>query len=514
MIKVDKIECIRRAFHLEGKSMREIEREYHHSWRTIKKALASAEAGSYTLKEPREAPVLGPYKARIKALLAENEQLPGKHRLTGHRIFKLLRDEGYAGSESGVQGYLWRLRQGQRQVKVFIPLEFEPGQDGQVDWGEAVVKLGGEQVTVQIFVLRLCYSRKIFVMAFPSQKQECFWAGHEAAFHYLGGIPRRLTYDNLKTAVKKILLGHNRQEQAGFIVFRSHYLFESHFCTPGAGHEKGRVEDGVGYARRNFMTPLLEATDFADLNAQLWQQCLQDDQRRVDRQPHTIAEAWQQERPLLRPLPDHDLECCREIQAQLNGYSQVEVETNRYSVPADRAVPALRVKLYPFEVKIYRPDESEALAVHPRCYDQQQDILDPLHYLPLLAQRPGALNHAKPIRQWRVSWPADYERLLAELQRQYPEGAGVRQFIRVLQLHQHYPAALIEQAVSLALAYQCPHADGVELCLRQLLQPEPPPVSLDLSQQPKLQTVGQQPLALHRYNQLLSGGPDGRQLAA
>lgn len=454
------------------------------------------------------------YKARIEELLEENERLPRKHRLTGHRIFNVVWKEGYRGSEAGVLGYLWRLRRAKRSAKVFIPLEFEPGQDAQVDWGEAEVILAGEQVTVQIFVLRLCYSRKIFVRAFPCQKQECFLAGHVAAFHYLGGSPHRLTYDNLKAAVKKIFIGHERQEQDGFILFRSHYLFESHYCNAGAGHEKGRVEDGVGYARRNFMSPLLKADNFADLNEQLQQACLEDDERRVDRQPQTIAAAWQQERPHLRPLPVHDLECCRVVEARLNGFSQVEVETNRYSVPTDRAVADLRVKLYPFEVKIYRLDEKEPLAAHPRCYGHQQDILEPLHYLPLLAQRPGAFQHAKPLRQWRDSWPAVYERLLAELQQRQPDGTGVRQFIRVLQWHQHYPAELIEQAVTLALQYHCPHPDGVELCLRQLLQPEPVPLSLDLSHKPALQTVGQQPVALSAYDQLLTGGHHGSQLAA
>ncbi len=514
MIKVDKIERIRRAYYVEGKSMRQIERECHHSWRTIKKALASPEAGSYSLKEPRPAPVLGPYKARIKELLAQNEKLPGKHRLTGHRIFKLVWQEGYRGSESSVLVYLWHLRKAKRQLKVFMPLEFEPGQDGQVDWGEAQVLLAGQQVTVQIFVMRLCYSRKIFVMAFPSQKQESFFAGHVAGFQHMGGIPYRLTYDNLKTAVKKILIGSQRQEQDSFIVFRSHYLFESHFCSRGAAHQKGRVEDGVGYARRNFMSPLLQADSFEELNEQLRQACLTDDQRRVDRQPQTIAEAWQQELSQLRPLLQPDFDCCRQLQLQLNGYSQVEVETNRYSVPTDRAAPQLRVKLYPFQVEIYRSDEKEAVAIHPRCYGRQQDILEPLHYLPLLAQRPGALAHAKPIRQWRASWPAVYEQLLAELQRRQPDGPGVRQFIRVLQLHQHHPAELVEQAVTQALEHHCPHLDGVQLCLRHLVQPEPTPVSLDLSHHPKLVAVGQQPLQLAQYDHLLRGGQHGNQLVA
>jgi transposase len=514
MIKVSKIEQIRRAYYLEGKSMRQIEREYHHAYKTIKKALGSAAAGSYTLKEPRDAPVLGPYKARIEELLAENKTLPRKQRRTGHQIFLVIRDEDYQGSESGVLHYLWKLRKAKRQAKVYLPLEFEPGQDGQGDWGEAEVVLAGELVTVQLFLMRLSYSRKLFVMAFPSQKQECFLAGHVAAFHYFGGVPRRISYDNLKTAVKKIFIGSERQEQDSFILFRSHYLFESHYCTPGAGNEKGRVEDGVGYARRNFLSPPPEVASFDELNAHLLAQCQADDERRISRQPQTIGEAWQQERSQLRPLPANDLDICREVTARLNGYSQVEVETNRYSVPTDRAAKTLRVKLYPFQVKIYRPDEPEAIAVHPRCYGQQQDILEPQHYLPLLAQRPGAFHYARPIRQWRASWPAVYEQLLAELQQRQPGSRGVREFIRVLQLHQQYPAELIEQAVRQALQYHCPHADGVELCLRQLLQPDVQPPQLDLQAHPRLQAVQPPSVSLAQYNQLLPGGDHDRQLAA
>ncbi len=514
MIKVSKIEQIRRAYYLEGKSMRQIEREYHHAYKTIKKALASAEAGSYTLKEPREAPVLGPYKARIEELLAENETLPRKQRRTGHQIFLVVQDEKYSGSESGVLHYLWELRKAKRAAKVYLPLEFEPGQDAQVDWGEAEVVLVGEPVTVQLFLMRLSYSRKLFVMAFPSQKQECFLAGHVAAFHYFGGVPRRISYDNLKTAVKKIFIGSEREEQDSFILFRSHYLFESHYCNPNAGNEKGRVEDGVGYGRRNFLSPPPAVTGFEELNARLLAQCQADDARRISRQAQTIAEAWQQERPLLRPLPAHDLDTYREVTARLNGYSQVEVETNRYSVPTDRATKTLRVKLYPFQVKIYRPDEPEAIAVHPRCYGQQQDILDPPHYLTLLARRPGAFNYAKPIREWRATWPTVYEQLLAELQQRQPGSRAIREFIRVLQLHQHYPADLIEQAVSQALTYPCSNADGVELCLRQLLQPDVAAPQLDLTEHPHLPAVQPPPVSLAHYNQLLSGGQNDRQLAA
>lgn len=505
MIKVEDQEKIRRAYYIEGKSQRQIARELQHSRHTIKKALQGAMLAKYRLKEPRSAPVLGLYKARLKELLEESDRLPRKQRYTGHRIFELLWGEGYRGSEASVLGYVSRQRQAKRKRAVFLPLEFEPGEDGQVDWGEAVVILAGVQMTVPVFVMRLCYSRRIFVMVFANQQQTAFWAGHVAAFDHFGGVPHRLSYDNLKTAVQQVLSGPNRQEQEQFIVFRSHYLFESHFCTPGQGHEKGGVEHGVGYARRNFMTPLLRAESFEELNEQLRQACLRDDQRRVDRQPQTIGQAWQQEQPYLRPLPTEPFDCCVQRQVKVNPYSQVVIDTNRYSLPTEPAVPEVRVKLYPFRVEIYRLDERQPIAVHPRCYERDQDILEPLHYLPLLAQRPGALAYAKPIRQWRRSWPEVYERLLARLQAAQPDGSGVRDFIRVLHLHQQHPAPLIEQAVSLALSYGCAHADGVELCLRQLLQPEPAVPALDLTDRPRLAPLGTQPLNLGQYDQLLGG---------
>lgn len=506
MLTVVEYERIRRAYYIEGRSMRQIEREMRHSRHTIKKALSHAEPPGYVQQKARRRPVLGPYQARIDELMAQNEQLPRKQRYTGHQIYKELAQDGYQGSESTVRHYIWRQRKAKRRPKVFVPLEYEPGQDAQVDWGEATVILAGQQVTVQLFVMRLCYSRKIFVMAFPSQRQESFFAGHVAAFHHFGGVPHRLSYDNLKTAVKRILRGRRRHQQEQFVLFRSHYLFDSHFCTPGQAHEKGGVEHGLGYARRNFMVPLPEVADFAELNEHLRQACLQDDQRIVARQSQTIYQAWQEEHAHLRPLPEHDYDCCRQRRAKLNPYSQVVVETNRYSVPVDQAEPELWVKLYPFRIEIYDQNRAQPLASHPRCYDRKQDILEPLHYLPLLLRRPGAFEHAKPIRQWRSRWPSVYEKLLHKLQQQWPEGRGVREFIRVLQLHQHYPAQQVQAAVAQALAYGCIHLDGIKLCLTQQ-QLDPPQFSpLDLTDQPQLQQVGHQAVQLSCYNQLLGEG--------
>jgi len=386
MISVEKREAIRRAYFLEEKSIRQISREFSCSRPTVRKAISSAGPVAYRLTVPRPEPVLGAYKAQIDELLVENERLPRKQRYTGHRIYQLIKDQGYTGSESTVRRYVAHRRREKKRPQVYIPLEFDPGTDAQVDWGEGTVTIAGQRATVQVFVMRLCYSRRLFVMAFPTQKQEAFFEGHVQAFHHFQGVPQRISYDNLKAAVSRVLEGRNRQEQEGFIIFRSHYLFTSHFCTPGQAHRKGRVEDGVGFARRNgstelaevFMVPMPQVASFEELNAHLLAACLADDQRRIDRQEVTIGQAWEMERSYLRPLPEHDLECCATRSVTLNPYSQVEFETNRYSVPADKARRNLVIKAYPFRVHILSLED--VIASHPRCYDRRQDVLDPLHY--------------------------------------------------------------------------------------------------------------------------------------
>ena len=500
MISVEDREKIRRAYFVEKQSLRQIARDLHVARKTVRKALGAAEAETYALSEPRSAPMLGPYKQRIDELLMENEHLPPKQRYTSHKIYQAIAKDGYQGGESTVRGYIGQRRREKRRPKVYLPLEFDPGTDAQVDWGEALVEIAGARITVQVFYMRLCYSRRLFMMAFPAQKQEAFFEGHVQAFHHFQGIPHRIAYDNLKAAVQKILAGHTRQEQQAFVALRSHYLFESHFCTPGQGNEKGGVEHGVGFGRRNFMVPIPKAATFAELNTLLLAECLKDDERQVDGQPVVIGEAWELERPALWPLPSRGYKCCVTRPVCLTPYSQIEFETNRYSVPAAKAQPHLVLKAYPFRVDILYLED--VIASHARCYERHQDIFNPLHYLPLLEQRPGAFQHAKPVRRWRETWPPAYERLLAKLQ---TEGQGVREFVRILRLHEKYPAHLVEQAVAQALEYGCIHADGVELCLRQLLRPEITAAVLDLAGHPRLSSDLERP-DLHRYDLLLVAG--------
>jgi len=180
----------------------------------------------------------------------------------------------------------------------------------------------------------------------------------------------------------------------------------------------------------------------------------------------------------------------------------VILDTNRYSVPVDKAYRNLVIKAYPFRVDILHLDQ--VIASHPRGYGREQDVFDPLHYLPLLEQRPGAFEHAKPIRRWREGWPPVYEQLLERLRTDEPDGRGVQEFIRVLKLHQTHPPERVAQAVAQALEYGCIHADGVELCLRQLLNPEPLVLPLVWGEQPAWADVGKQRPDLHCYEQLLA----------
>lgn len=505
MIALKRYEQIRRAYYVDEKSMRQIEQEMGHSYWTIRKALAQSVPEPYRLKEEKPAPVLGPYKGRIDGLLAENAILPRKQRYTGNKIYQIIRAEGYLGAPSTVRRYVGRQRRELKRPPIYIPLEFDPGQDAQIDWGEAWVEMEGVRCQVELFVMRLCYSRKTFVMAFPTQRQECFLRAHVAGFHELGGVPHRLSYDNLTTAVKRVLQGRNREEQAGFIGLRSHYLFESRFCTPGQGHEKGQVENGVGYVRRMFLTPPPSVSSYAELNAYLLEACRQDEERQVDRQPHPIGVAWAEEKAHLRPLPPTDYPCFRSHEVRLNPYGQVNFETNRYSIPAEKAAVRLTLRAYPFHLEIMR--NNQVIARHERCYGRKQDILDPLHYLPLLAQRPGAFEHAKPLRQWRAQWPALYETLLAAMQSNAErESTAIRAFVSILQLHQAHPAQVVEAAITQALQDGIPHLEGVLFCLHKIQDVTPSVSTLPLDALPQLAAVGRQPFCLQQYNQLLSGG--------
>jgi len=300
VLNVDQKEQIRRAYFSEGQSIRRIARERHHDRRTVRAAIRDGGPSRYKLTHSRLRPVLGPFVVVIDEWLAGDQFSPPKQHHTSRRIYhRLVEEKGYRGGESTVRDYVRQHRN--RPRPVFIPLSYEPGEDAQADFGEAVVIMKGRPLTVQLFVGRLCFSKIPFLTASPNQQQEALFEGHDKAFDFFGGVPRTIWYDRMSQAVKKALPGHRPEEQEEFIALRSHYLFESCFCNPREAHEKGLVENLVGYARRNYMVPVPEVNSFQELNGLLRQRCLVEGGRRLRGETQTIGEMWEQERPQLLP---------------------------------------------------------------------------------------------------------------------------------------------------------------------------------------------------------------------
>ena len=255
MLDVADYERIRRRVRIEGKTQRQAADELGHSRNTISKALTHSSPPGYRRKNPPPRPALDPFLALIDAWVEADRSQPRKQRHTGTRIYERLRDEyGFTGSVSAVRRYLAQRKQ--TQGEVFFPLQFDAGQEGQVDWGQAWCLINGVERKVFLFCLRLCYSHVSYVRAYFQESQECFLDGHVHAFAFFGGVPRQLAYDNLKSAVITVGPGQDRRLNPHFVALRSHYLFETRFCNVASGNEKGHVENLVKHSQRTFMTPL------------------------------------------------------------------------------------------------------------------------------------------------------------------------------------------------------------------------------------------------------------------
>lgn len=453
-------EYIRFLHFREGESLRSIARKTGLHRNTVKKALADSEAPNYTRTAPVDHPVLGPYRAVIDAWLAEDASQPPKQRHTAKRIYDRLCEDPYhfQGGESTVRDYVRKQRK--KTADVYIPLEFGPGESAQCDWGEATVMYQGVKTTLQLFCMRLCCSGDIFVRVYRHQRQEAFFDGICRGLEFFGGVPREVVFDNLKTAVKRMLAGGKREEQEGFARLRTHYVFEARFCNPASGNEKGMVENLVGYSRRNFLVPVPEVADLDALNAMLLSRCERNRHRRRDRSQETVRELLERERPHLLALPGQRFDCCVRRTVSVDHCSRFQFETNRYSVPFGYADQELTLKAYVDRLDVYCVDR--LVASHRRSYGRLEDRLELDHYLEVLARKPGALRDAKPWRQ--ASVPSCYRRLFEELK---GSAQGCREFVDVLLLRRDGDTQAVDQAVATAVAKGLGRLEVIEQILRQ-----------------------------------------------
>lgn len=495
MLTVGQREQIRRWYYVDGWSIRRIAREGHWDRRTIRKALRDAGPPRYTLRESRTRPVLAPYVAQIDAWLVADLTSPPKQRHTARRIFeRLVEEHGFKGGESTIRRYVREHRPAPRQA--FIPLAYEPGEDAQCDFGEGWIVLGGRQVLAQILCLRLCYSKMPFVMAFPHQRQEAFLEGMQRAFQFFGGVPARVWYDRLTQAVKRSLAGQRPQEREAFVAFRSHYLFEAVFCTAGEAHEKGLIENLVGYMRRHFFVPLPAVDSFDELNSHLAARCLAEAERRLRGEKGTIGEMWNEERSGLRPLPPRSFPCCRTVSVKPNRLSLVTFETNRYSVPVEHTLHTLYLRAYVDKVEL--SDGIGLVAMHKRSYEREQDVLDLWHYLPLLKERPGALDHARPFKEWVR--PEAFDRYLEALRSRLPSRTATLRFLEMLEMARSRSLTEMAAALDRAMATGSLAPDTVAYFLRDAAMDRRPAVPA-LASTPSCPEV--QPRDLSQYSLLV-----------
>lgn len=375
-------------------SIREISRMTGWSRQTVRKTLAApAKPPSYTQTRPRPSPVMDPYLDVVKSWLEGDKGAPRKQRHTARRIYDRLVDEyGFTGAEVTVRQAVVKLRG--RRVEAYVPLEAPWGKIAQADFGGAVVTISGERKDVALFCMRAKASKVPFVIALPSERLECFLAGHVSAFEFFGGVPYEVWYDNPKTAVTKILSGPHRIEHERLSALRACYLFDSHFCTPSRGNEKGSVENLVGYVRRNALVPHTRSfASMEDLNEHLRGWC--------ERERSRHAADWAIGAAALSSLPAHPFSPSVSRPVVVCKTSMVTIDRVRYSVPVTYVGRTLRAESFVNRVEVF--DGSSRVALHVRSYTRGATVLELAHYLDAFERKPraalscAALGSADPV---------------------------------------------------------------------------------------------------------------------
>jgi transposase len=488
---------IRRLVKVEKRSKRSVCRQFGIHWDTLVKVLEHTEPPGYRQARPRAKRKIGPFLEIIDEILKGDETVHRKQHHTARRIFERLKDEyGYPGGYTAVKEVVRDRRLRQREV--FMPLSHRPA-EAQVDFGVADVIWEGRQRRVALFVMTLMYSDAVFCSVFPRECTETFMEGHRLAFEFFGGVPRRISYDNSKIAVAKIIGKRERELTREFLRLKSHFLFESHFCLVRRPNEKGQVEGLVGFTRRNFMVPLPRADSFEGLNIDLEDRCHQDLQRRLRGHSATKAELLQEERSALLALPKQAYEARRIEHAGADSLSLVRFDCNSYSVPTAYAHRQVTIVGGVDEVRLVVANH--LIARHRRHWGKEHTEYDPIHYLALLERKPGALDFARPLDGWEL--PGCFDLLRRRLEAQL-DHKGTREYIKVLRLLESASISQLAGAIRQTLAIGAISYDAVRVIL-QARQEEP--VGLfSLDGRPRLKLVHVQPPDLDAYRVLVAGG--------
>jgi transposase len=502
MYSVDLYGRVRRACHIDGMSIREAARVFGLHRETVSKMLRYAVPPGYRRREPVRRPKLDPFTGIIDQILEADRQVPRKQRHTAKRIFERLRDEhGFEGGQTIVKDYVRERRLRSREV--FVPLAHDPGH-AQVDFGEALVVVAGVERKAHFFAMDLPQSDGCFLKAYPAEISEAFCDGHVSAFAFFSGVPRSILYDNTKLAVARILGDGRRRRTRIFSELLSHYLFVDRFGRPGKGNDKGKVEGLIGYARRNFLVPIPRFESFEALNEHLEARCRERQGAKLRGHDETIAERMARDRAAFLPLPSAPYDACDKRPGRVTSLSLVRYRDNDYSVPVAYGHREVLIRGYVERVVI--SCAAEVIACHRRSYERADLVFDPLHYLPLIERKLGALDQAAPLKAWDLPEVfATLRRLLeARMGKRNHGAAGKREYVQVLRLLENFPLSEIEAAIAEALRLGAIGFDAIKHLLLCRIERRPP--RLDLDVYPYLPKAHVETTSAKAYMSLI-GGP-------
>lgn len=428
---------------------------------------------------------LDPFKDQVVRLLES-------HPYSTQQVFQRLREAGYGGGLTILKDYVAKVRPARREA--FLKLAFAPGECAQVDWGEyGSVNIGSTRRRLSFFVLVLAHSRRLYVQFTVSQTMEHFLGCHEQAFAAIGGVPAKIMVDNLKSAVLQRLAGCAPVFNARYLDFSRHWGFDIVACAPGRGNEKGRVENAVGYVKKNFLNGL-ELSEFSAINpaAQIWLDTVANVRIHGETRRRPI-DVFQEEQPHLRPLNPMPYDIGRIETARAGKQFRVTLDTNHYSVPARYVGVRVTLKAYPERVCIYHQDQ--LIARHVRCYDRRQDIEDPDHPKALIAQRANAREQRLWLRFLSLSPQAQayYDGL--EQRR-----ANARHHLRkIVALSDIYGAEAVARAIADALVFHAFSCEYIANLLEMRARERPAASPLHLTRRQDLLEIDIEPPDLSPY---------------
>ena len=467
----------------DGMSERAAARHFGISRESVKKMLRFSVPPGYRRRAPLRRPKLDGFTEIIDRWLKEDLKQLRKQRHTAKRIFDRLRAEhGFSGGYTIVKDYVREHHRRRREM--FVPLTHPPGH-GQADFGEARAVIGGVARKAHFFVFDLPHSDACYVRAYPAATAEAWIDGHVHAFAFFGGVPQSLLYDNDRCLVSRILADGTRRRARLFGGFLSHYLVRDRYGRPGKGNDKGAVEGLVGFSRRNFMVPLPRFASWEAFNRRLEEQCRrrQGDILRGHRE--TIGERLRRDLEAMSAPPAAPFEACAQAPGQVSSQSLVPYETNDYSVPVAYGHRDVWVRGYVGRVVI--GCGGEVIARHPRSYEREDTIFEPIHYLPLIEQKIGALDQAAPLAGWEL--PAAFQTLRRLMEARSPK-AGRREYVQVLRLLESFGLEDLDGAVKDALRLGAIGFDAVKHLVLCRLEKRPPKLDLDVYPYLPKATVG------------------------